>query len=91
MTGITDLFKLPFTKFQPDACQHGVICPIAKGKTYNYTESIFIANYPKVITNIQNCFRLKQFVLQIPVTVRLELVDDNQREVVCVDINVRII
>lgn len=72
--GVIASVPMPFPLPQPDACKSGVSCPLKNGQSYTYSNSL----------NIRSAYPA------IPVTVKWELQDENNKDVVCVTIPARL-
>lgn len=68
--GVIKSVPIPFPLPQSNACKSGVTCPVTNGKDYTYENNL----------NIRNSYPA------IGVTVRWELRDENNNDMVCVEI-----
>jgi len=68
--GVIKGVPLPFPIPQPDGCKSGLSCPLKDGQAYTYANSI----------NVRNSYP------PLAVTVKYELKDDSNNDIVCVEI-----
>ena len=68
--GVIKSVPIPFPLPQSDACKSGVTCPVENGKSYTYSNNL----------NIRRSYP------PLGVTVRWELKDQNNDDMVCVEI-----
>jgi len=68
--GVIDSIPLPFPIPQPDGCKSGLSCPLTNGQSYSYSNAI----------NVRRSYP------PLAVTVKYELRDDSNSDIVCVNI-----
>lgn len=68
--GVIKSVPIPFPLPQSNACKSGVTCPVTNGQSYTYSNNL----------NIRNSYP------SLAVTVRWELRDENNNDMVCVEI-----
>lgn len=65
---------VPLPLAEPDACKTGISCPVEKGKSYTY----------------QNSLEVLDFYPEVELSVKLELKDDQRKNMVCGSIKCKI-